>query len=380
MMNEILTSAAPAYFYPGTGRLRPSKWVTLALILFLALVPLHYFITDSTWIVKLFISANIFALFAISWDFLSGYTGQENFGHHFFVGVGGFMVGLFTVALVKGATIEGVQYSPLIGFQLPAVVIIPAGGIISAVFGLLIGIPCLRLSGLFLALATLAMGLIFVEFTDNILPILHPVLTTYCTEGVYNIAHLTGGNITSFYYITLSVMVVSLFMIYTYTRSHYGLLLKAIREDETATKAVGINTTYYKVAIFAVSAFFAGIGGTFYAYSLGAITGMYIDTHLLLKIVSICIVGGMGTITGSFGGAYFLMFVLMGMDEIARLISDVTDIMGIRAAYRIFEDIFYYGVIVIVMLFMPEGVITTFIKKCTSRYNQMKAYHEDENQ
>ncbi len=379
-MKEIIKSAASAYFYPGTRRLRPSKWVAIAFILFLSIVPLHYFITDNTWIVKLFISANIFALFAISWDFLSGYTGQENFGHHFFVGVGGFMVGLFTVALVKGATIEGVEYAPLIGFQLPALVIILAGGVLSAFFGLLIGIPCLRLSGLFLALATLAMGLIFVEFTDNILPILHPVLTTYCTEGVYNIPHLTGGNITLFYYITLSVMVVSLLIIYTYTRSHYGLLLKAIKEDETATKAVGINTTYYKVAIFAVSAFFAGVGGTFYAYSIGAITGMYIDTHLLLKIVSICIVGGMGTITGSFGGAYFLMFVLMGMDEIARFISDVTDMTGIRAAYSIFEDIFYYGVIVIVMLFMPDGVITTFIRKCTDIYTRMKGYNADENQ
>jgi branched-chain amino acid transport system permease protein len=378
-MKEIIKSIAPAYFFPGTRKLRPSKWVTLAFIFFLALVPLHYFITGSTWILKLFISANIFALFAISWDFLSGYTGQENFGHHFFVGVGGFLVGLLTVALVKGATIEGVGYSPLIGFQLPAVIIILLGGIISAVFGMLIGIPCLRLSGLFLALATLAMGLIFVEFTDNILPVLHPVLTTYCTEGVYNIPHLTGGNIISFYYITLSVMIVSLFIIYTYTRSHYGLLLRAIREDETATKAVGIDTTFYKVTIFAVSAFFAGIGGTFYAYSLGAITGMYIDTHLLLKIVSICIVGGMGTITGSFGGAYFLMFVLMGMDEIARFMSDVTDIREIRAAYRIFEDIFYYGVVVIVMLFMPEGVITTFVRRCTDFYNKMKAYHAEEN-
>jgi branched-chain amino acid transport system permease protein len=369
-MREFCKSLVPAFLIPGTGKVRPSKWFTLGFILFLALVPIHYVLTDSTWLVKLFISANIFAILAMSWDLLSGYTGQENFGHHFFVGVGGYLVGLFTVALVNGATIEGVEMPALIGTKLPSCVIILLGGIVAAVFGFLIGVLCLRLAGPYLALATLAMGFIFVEFTDRILPGLNPVLETYSTEGIYNIPHLTGGNIGLFYYIILLVLIASLLFHYAFSRSHYGLLLKAIREDETATKALGINTTFYKVTIFTISAFFAGIGGTFLAYSVEAIAASYVDTHLLLKIISICIVGGMGTITGGFGGAYFLMLALLGMDEVARVVSDMTEIAGIRSAYKIFEGLFYYGVIIIVMLFMPEGIITAIIKKATALYHR----------
>jgi len=369
-MREFCKSLVPAFLIPGTRKVRPSKWFTLGFIVFLAMVPIHYVLTDSTWIVKLFISANIFAILAMSWDLLSGYTGQENFGHHFFVGVGGYLVGLFTVALVNGATIEGVEMPALIGMRLPSCVIILLGGIVAAVFGFLIGVLCLRLAGPYLALATLAMGFIFVEFADRILPGLDPVLETYSTEGIYNIPPLTGGNIGLFYYVILVVLLATLLFHYAFSRSHYGLLLKAIREDETATRALGINTTFYKVAIFTISAFFAGIGGTFLAYSIEAIAASYVDTHLLLKIISICIVGGMGTITGGFGGAYFLMLALLGMDEVARFLSDMTDIEEIRSAYKIFEELFYYGVIVIVMLFMPEGIITAVIKKATALYHR----------
>jgi branched-chain amino acid transport system permease protein len=367
-MGEFSRSLMPAFFAPGTRKLKPSKWFTLGFMLFLALVPIHYLITDSTWIVKLFISANIFAILAMSWDLLSGYTGQENFGHHFFVGVGGYTVGLLTVALVKGATIEGVELPAILGINVPSVVIILVGGLVGAMFGFLIGVLCLRLAGPYLALATLAMGFIFIEFTDRILPGLNPVLETHSTEGIYNLPHLTGGNIGALYYIVLLALIGSLLFNYIFTRSHYGLLLKAIREDETATKALGINTTFHKVMVFTISAFFAGIGGTFLAYSVQAIAASYVDTHLLLKIISICILGGMGTITGGFGGAYFLMLALLGMDEIARLVADITGIMEIRSAYKIFEDLFYYGVIIVVMLFMPEGIITSMIKKATALY------------
>ncbi len=369
-MSEFSKSVMPAFFEPGTRKLKPSKWFTLGFLLFLALVPLHYLITDSTWIVKLFISANIFAIFAISWDLLSGYTGQENFGHHFFVGVGGYTVGLLTVALVQGAMIEGMETPAIIGINFPSFVIILLGGIGGATFGFLIGVLCLRLAGPYLALATLAMGFIFIEFTDRILPGLNPVLETHSTEGIYNLPHLTGGNIGAFYYIVLFVLIGTFLFNYVLTRSHYGLLLKAIREDETATKALGINTTFHKVLVFTISAFFAGIGGTFLAYSVQAIAASYVDTHLLLKIISICIVGGMGTITGGFGGAYFLMFALLGMDEIARFVADITGIMEIRSAYKIFEDLFYYGVIIVVMLFMPEGIISAAIKKATVLYHR----------
>lgn len=366
-MKDFIKSFLPAYFYPGTKKLRPSKWFALGFMFILFLVPIHYAATDVSWVIKLFITTNTFALFAISWDILSGYTGQENFGHHFFIGVGGYLVGLFTVALVKGITISGKVLPAIISFKLPGFVLIILGGLLAAVFGVLIGIPCLKLKGPYLALATLSMGFIFHEFVAKILPTLSPVVKEYTTEGIHNLPKLTGS-LTWYYYIILIVLLVSLFLIYSYSRSHYGLVLKAIKDDEPAAKAMGINTTFYKVSIFAGSAFFAGIGGAFFAFTQQSIAPEFIETNLLLKIISICIVGGMGTISGSFGGAYFLMFLIWGMNEIVRVISDITGVRAIIDGYKLFEDIFYYAAIILVMLFMPRGIITTVIKKINNKY------------
>lgn len=377
-MGNFIKSFLPSYFVPGTKKLRPSKWIALGFFIILFFVPLHKLATGNTWVVKLVIKANIFAIFAISWDILSGYTGQENFGHHFFIGVGSFFVGLLTVALVKSANIDGTALSAVISFKLPPVVIIILAGISSAIFGLLIGIPCLKLAGPYLALATLAMGLIFHEFVDKILPEFSPVIKQHTTEGIRDIPSL--ASLDAFYYILLIVLLVSLFVIYSYSRSHYGLVLKAIKKDEPAAKAMGINTTFYKVSIFTGSAFFAGLAGAFYAYFLGTISPDSVESHLTLKIISMCIVGGMGTVSGSFGGAYFLIFMLEIMSQLARGISELTGAYGIREAFKVFEDIFYYGVIILVMLFMPKGIVTTSIKKITDRYNKKKGIgvQEDE--
>ena len=359
-MKNFIKSFLPAYILPGTKKIRPSKWVALAFLILLSLAPLHFTSTGNSWLVKLITTTNILAIFAISWDILSGYTGQENFGQHFFIGVGAFLVGLFTVALVKGSTFDGVQYQALVSFKIPVPILILGAGVLSAIFGIIIGIPCLKLSGPYLALATLSMGLIFFEFVDKILPGLHPNLKAHATESIRGIENFAST--IPFYYIVLAVTILSLFIIYSFSRSHYGLVLKAIKKDEPAAKAMGINTTFYKVATFAGSAFFAGIAGAFFAYALNAISAADFETSLTIKIIAICIVGGMGTISGSLGGAYLLMALMWGMNEITRLLTDITGILEINAAYKIFEDIFYYGAIILVLLFLPHGVVTSIIK------------------
>ena len=213
-MNEFFKSISKAYFKPNTKKLRASKWSAVAFFIVLALVPLHQVATDKSWLLKLILSTNIFAIFAISWDILSGYTGQENFGHHFFVGVGGFMVGLFTVALVKPAVVEGRELAAVLSFQVPGGVLIIVAGILSALFGLLIGIPCLKLSGPYLALATLAMGLIFHEFVDKILPGLNSVIKAHATESIRGLPKLVGSSYL-FYYLVLIVLLISLVAIYS---------------------------------------------------------------------------------------------------------------------------------------------------------------------
>lgn len=371
-MKEFLKPIIASFINPNTKKIRPSKWVALIFFMLLTLVPIHQMATENTWLVKLILTTNIFAIFAISWDILSGYTGQENFGHHFFVGVGGFMVGLFTVALVKPGVVEGATQAALVNVNIPGGILILISGFLAAFFGLLIGVPCLKLSGPYLALATISMGLIFYEFVDKILPGLHPVIKSHATESIRGLPSLVSSPIL-FYYIVLIVTIISLLVLYSYSRSNYGFVLKAIKKDEPAAKAMSINTTFYKVTVFMVSAFFAGIAGAFLAYSLGSIAGADIQTNLGIKIISMCIVGGIGTISGSFGGSYFLMILLWSMNEIARLLSDITGIDGIVTFYKIFEDIFYFGAIVLVLLFMPHGILTSVINKFNARYLKKKS-------
>lgn len=371
-MKEFLKPIIASFINPNTKKIRPSKWVALIFFMLLTLVPIHQMATENTWLVKLILTTNIFAIFAISWDILSGYTGQENFGHHFFVGVGGFMVGLFTVALVKPGVVEGATQAALVNVNIPGGILILISGVLAAFFGLLIGVPCLKLSGPYLALATISMGLIFYEFVDKILPGLHPVIKSHATESIRGLPSLVSSPIL-FYYIVLIVTIISLLVLYSYSRSNYGFVLKAIKKDEPAAKAMSINTTFYKVTVFMVSAFFAGIAGAFLAYSLGSIAGADIQTNLGIKIISMCIVGGIGTISGSFGGSYFLMILLWSMNEIARLLSDITGIDGIVTFYKIFEDIFYFGAIVLVLLFMPHGILTSVINKFNARYLKKKS-------
>ena len=371
-MKEFLKPIIASFINPNTKKIRPSKWVALIFFMLLTLVPIHQMATENTWLVKLILTTNIFAIFAISWDILSGYTGQENFGHHFFVGVGGFMVGLFTVALVKPGVVEGATQAALVNVNIPGGILILISGVLAAFFGLLIGVPCLKLSGPYLALATISMGLIFYEFVDKILPGLHPVIKSHATESIRGLPSLVSSPIL-FYYIVLIVTIISLLVLYSYSRSNYGFVLKAIKKDEPAAKAMSINTTFYKVTVFMVSAFFAGIAGAFLAYSLGSIAGADIQTNLGIKIISMCIVGGIGTISGSFGGSYFLMILLWSMNEIARLLSDITGIDSIVTFYKIFQDIFYFGAIVLVLLFMPHGILTSVINKFNARYLKKKS-------
>ncbi len=370
-MKDFFKSFLPAYFHPGTKKLKPSKIFVLCFLVFLALVPFHSVITGKTWFTKIFLTANIFAIFAVSWDILSGYTGQENIGHHFFVGIGAFLVGLFTVAFIKTSSSSGVTHAAILSFRMPDVLIIILGGFLSSIFGILIGIPCLKLKGPYLALATLSMGLLFHEFVDKVLPVLHPNLKAHATETIMGIPQLTGS-LTSFYYLVFFVMLASVFIIYSYSRSHYGLVLKAIKIDEPASKAMGINTTFYKVAVFSASAFFAGIGGALFAYSLNSIAAPTVETQLTLKIISMAVVGGMGTISGSFGGAYFLIFITWIMNDLTRALSTIPGLYSINTIYKKYEDIFYYGLIIIVLLFMPQGVITSLINNMRKILKRIK--------
>jgi len=298
------------------SRLQGKKYLSYGIVgAVLLLLPL--FVKNPS-LVDLVILANIYAVYAASWDILSGYSGQVSFGHSLFIGGGAYTAGFLNFYL-----------------HVPPVITIFLGGLVAALFGLIIGIPCLRIRGPYLALATFAASAVLQGLTS--------VYWEYTggDDGLYGIAPLTL-NITAKYYLSLLLLFICGGILVAIGRSKKGLILKSIREDELGAMASGINTTRFKLATFVVSGFFAGIAGAFYTHNQLHVGTETLSLGLSILVVIMSVVGGLGTITGPIAGAFLLTIfneMLRGIEEVRLLI--------------------YTLAVVLILLFMPKGVLPT---------------------
>lgn len=284
------------------------------MIFFIVLLGLP-FITHDPYLLRVMILTSIFALFAASWDLLSGFTGQVNFGHALFFGVGGYASAMLNQSL-----------------HLPPWIGIPLGALAAVLAGLIVGIPCLRLKGTYLALTTLSfpiilLGLVFAfpEFTGGEL-------------GISGLKRLARSRVSNYYICTLT-MLASCTIMWKITTSNIGIIFHAIREDELAVKAAGINTTRYKLMAFCLSGFFAGIAGGLYAHFMRIAGPASLEVALSFQVVIWSIFGGVVTIWGPIGAVFFL-FPLM---EFFRFWPE----------YRM---LMFAIVILVFLLYMPEGI------------------------
>jgi len=231
-------------------------------------------------------SANILAIFGASWDLLVGRTGQMSLGHALFFGIG--------------------AYSSALLFEfygLPLWITIPLAVVIGAACGLLIGFPCLRTKGPYLALVSMAFPLILSSifyFFDDIfkgefgirgLPSFFPSLAT---------KDRMLGN----YYLTLLLLFISAVILYKIANSHTGIVFVSILDDELASKASGINVTKYKLMAFTISGLFASLAGAAYAHILGVANPPLLSLTWSFVPVIVTFLGGIGTIYGPIIGAY----------------------------------------------------------------------------
>lgn len=254
-----------------------------------------------------FTLAMIFAMFAASWDLLTGISGQISFGHAIFFGIGGYFCAYF------------IEYH-----SFPIWLSIIIGCIAAVVFGFLIGTPCLRLKGPYLALGTLAFSLIILNLT------LQGNLSEWFfgTDGISGLPSLSDDPIEE-YFILFIVTIIVFIIIIQISKSKLGTIFKSIRDDETGSDASGINTTRYKVIAFMISAFFAGLAGTFYALYATAVnpTGNFGTLNSFFAILMASL-GGLTTITGAALGAFFFIFleytlVQIGVIEIGSFVLDI---------------------------------------------------------
>jgi len=250
-----------------------------AALLALALLPVA---VRDRYFLSVFIVANLYAAMAASWDILSGYTGRENFGHAIFIGTGAYTAALLDTRL---------HLPPLIG--------IPCGAGAVLVVALLVGVPTLRLRGPYFALATLAMAGIMEQLALLLWPL------TGGEEGVFSVQPLSLSASTT-YYITLGFMGTVVLGLYWTARSEWGMVLRAIRVNEEACEASGLNTTAYKVGALLLSAVPAGLAGGLYAHVQEHVGPAVYSAALSVTVIIMTFIGGIGTIYGAAAGGFLL--------------------------------------------------------------------------
>jgi len=294
------------------------KVITAGLLLVTALLPLV--ITDD-YVLRILIMWGIFVILTLSLNLVTGFTGQFCLGWAAFYGIGAYTSALLTMK-------AGVSFW----------LAMPLGGFVAALFGLLLGLPTMRLKEIYLAITTLGFGeiirLIMLNWTD-------------LTRGSMGLPGIPAPTILSYeissnqayYYLILALVLVTIIAIRRLIDSRTGRALIAIREDELAAKSMGIDVTAYKMLAFAVGAFFAGLAGSFYAHYTS-----FIDPHTFsftesIAILAMAVLGGLGSINGSILGAVILTVI-------PELLRDI-------AEYRLIV----FGLIMMaVMLLRPQGL------------------------
>ena len=210
------------------------------------------------------------------------------------------------------------------------------GGVCAAVCGLIIGIPALRLKGDYLAIITLA----FSEIIRVVMLNVDDVVGFKLTGGAAGLTGIPGY--TSFLNVFITVAVVC-FLIHTMMKSRHGRAILAIRDNEIAAEASGVNTTYYKTMAFVASAFFAGVAGGLYAGCIGVMQPAVFGFMKSIEILVMVVLGGMGSMLGSVLSATFLTI----LPEALRAFSE----------YRM---IVYAVVLILVMIFRPQGLLGSY--------------------
>jgi len=293
----------------------PSRTLVLAWAIALLGLPLVY---NDAYVLRILTMTCLFAIFAASWDLLAGYTGQVNFGHALFFGAGAYTSSLMSQKL-------GV--SPWLTVW--------AGAAVATLVGWGVGYLCLRLRGSYLSLATLAFPLIvlgllfaFPGFSGGELGI----------SGLRRLALTPTQN----YYIAAVAMLAVVFGLWLLADSRFGIVLHAVRDDEVAARASGINTPRYKLAVFAISAAAAGFAGALFAHYIRVAGPSTLEVALSFQVVIWGIFGGVATIYGPVA-AVFLLYPL-------------TEWLGSFEKIGELRLLIFAVIVLLVLLFMPRGL------------------------
>ncbi|HWN92073.1 MAG TPA: branched-chain amino acid ABC transporter permease [Verrucomicrobiae bacterium] len=261
------------------------------------------------------------AIVAIGLNLLSGYTDQLSFGHAGFLAIGAYVAALLTLQVPA----------------LPVPLTLLVAGLATALVGLALGIPCLRLEGLYLAMATLAFGFVVTEAITNL---------DWLTRGndglrvpLARLGPWTLDTDAARYYLAVAVAAAMILAALNVAATRTGRAFLAIRTSEIAAQASGINAAAYKTIAFVLSAFYTGVAGGLFAFVVGFLSPDAFDVFLSVDFLVMIILGGLGSVLGSVAGA-----------------AIVTVLNDSLAGFQAFRPLIFGAIMIICMLFMPGGL------------------------
>lgn len=234
---------------------------------------------------KMLVPICINIILAVSLNITVGFLGELTLGHAAFMSVGAYAGCLFSIRFEEVLPM-------LVRFPLAMLI----GGLVAAVFGILVGIPVLRLRGDYLAIVTLAFG----EIIRNV------ILNVDFLGGA---SGLKGTPRDSTFVIAAIVVLITMFVAMNLRDSRHGRAIMAIRDNRIAAEATGINLTYFKLLAFVIAAFFAGVAGVLYGHNLAVITPDKFDYNRSIEILVVVVLGGLGSVRGSIIAA-IIMYIL----------------------------------------------------------------------
>lgn len=302
--------------------------IVIALIIF-------PFATDSRTLTILLTQIFIFALLAMSYDILLGYTGIVSFGHAMFFGLGAYS----TSVILKNLE------STLFNFFISVIIGMVIAGIVSFVIGLL----TLRLQSHFFAMFTLAVSGLFLVAAEKWRTV------TQGNDGFTFRAPEIFADRTVFYLFVLLCLVLTFLFLRLFVQSPFGKVLIAVKENETRTKALGFKTIYYKVIASVVAGVVASLAGSLYVVSLRFVNTSVMALDMTINALLMTIIGGVGTLVGPIIGAAIIELAKHNLSILAK-------------TYPIFERwIIFFGIIyILAVIFFPKGVVGTAREKWAS--------------
>ena len=316
----------------------PVRYLMNAVLVALLFVGLSFLTQNvlSTYQNKVLLTVGINIILAVSLNVATGYLGQLPLGHAGFMAVGAYTCALFT----KYSNLpSGVAF--VVGLVLACIV--------AGLFGVLIGIPALRLTGDYLAILTLGFGEIIRITLNNIDDVLGFKLF-YGAKGLKNIPKYSNfANV-------FICVVITCFAIHAMMKSRHGRAVLAIRDNEIAARSVGIPITKYKLMAFVTSAVFAGVAGVLYALNYSSLVAKKFDYNTSILILVFVVLGGIGNLRGSVIAAA----VLTVLPELLRSMND----------YRM---LIYAIVLIVVMIFNQSPEMIALRKRLTARFRKEDA-------